>query len=161
MSKSDDLFQNLKKVQEATKIKSKDFSFKSMFKDNKSVVIDVKCLELKYVSKYDYTKDENNVNNTEGFHSTFILVNGKVTGCFSNSAYNFVKTIFATYGVKIDKENNTFAQLDLITGNLKINVKLVDLGNGKSTYDFNIISGEDLDTAETLQLENARKLLEK
>jgi hypothetical protein len=134
----------LKKMHSAVSIESKDFSLKEIFagKETEAVLI-VTGLASKFVPKYH--SDSN-----YGYHTMIYLIDGKKTGAFSNALYEFAK--FFYIGAQLDP-NAEFNKIMFTDGFIQVRVSKVDLGKGKTTYNFEILDGE-VDKIERIGLNN-------
>jgi hypothetical protein len=127
--------ERIKKLHTAMSIERKDISLKDLVAKegkNGAVTIEIVGLASKYVPKYH---NENN----QGMHTMIYLKDGRKTGAFSNALYDFARFFYEGAQMDTKAEFNKIMFTD--KGFLKVNVAVVELEKGKTTYNFEIMDG--------------------
>lgn len=122
---------NLKKAHAAQAVTKDSFTLKEWV-DGKNGTMNLTGIEAKYIPQYDANSPQAKAGvSGNGFRVRFILDTGETVGTFSSAAYNFFSFIAGLLGL----EGNNFEHID-IHGVIPVNVSKVDLGGGKTTYNF-------------------------
>jgi hypothetical protein len=144
------LLENIKKAHQARSIEKKDFSLTELFTGKETeTTLKVIGFASKLVEKY---KSESNA----GFHTMVYLQDGQKTGAFSNALYEFAKFFYEGAGLDAD---SSFNKVEFPNGHIEVKVSKIDLGKGKTTYNFEIVDGEINGIARMGKLENSAPML--
>jgi hypothetical protein len=157
MNMANNAIDKIKKLHSAMSIERKDVSLKDLLaqeadKKTNVLTIEVTGFASKYVSKYH---NENN----SGMHTMVYLKDGRKTGAFSNALFELARFFYKGAGL------DEFAQFNKIElkdgGFIKLNVALVKLDGGRTTYNFEIVDGNiDAGVEKLGQITNAPLLIE-
>jgi len=133
----------MKKLYEGQAVAKKDFNLKHLFttenktakkyqKDDGTAELSVISIASKYVRKYD-----NEANGNRGFHTTLELANGEKTGAFSSALLAFAEFFYDLAGLPVDDYRRVEFDKPVT-----VKVTKVDLSEGKTTYNFELIGGD-------------------
>lgn len=96
----------------------------------------LKAIEVKYIAQYDASNPQAKAGvSGNGYRTRFVTEDGESIGTFSGAAYQFFQFIA---GIMQLDQSAAYQHID-INGVIPVKVSRIDLGGGKSTYNFDIL----------------------